>query len=203
MNENINKKNGTVRKELDLLFAGVKDYLDNAYNDMTLALDNTKKVGKFDADSTLVFFRSKERIDNLKLILQYLLYLTSEVDIHTANHDDLVMPFTQFKQSVRYFFSQLLEEDVKKAIYEDYLHIAMDDKEAVAEVNRRIDDTHQRLMRMCDAAVSPVCEDFSILFRALMEYVRYWSELGRNDRKRVRKSYVYIYKLSKILRESL
>ncbi|MCP4213372.1 MAG: hypothetical protein GY765_01890, partial [bacterium] len=96
--------------ELRFLFTEVQNYLDDVYIDMVKALGMRKKNSQLDLEATMDFFRSKERVDIIRIVLQYLVYYLREVDINHEKKDAMLKPFLQFRESIIDLFDLLLED---------------------------------------------------------------------------------------------
>ena len=63
------------------------------------------------------FFRSKERDQNLKFILQYLMNFLKRIPLEKDIENEPVNPFKQFKEFTVSIINLLMEDDVKQAIF--------------------------------------------------------------------------------------
>ncbi|MCP4148186.1 MAG: hypothetical protein GY757_10595 [bacterium] len=188
---------------VDFLIAEARKFLEHAYEDFSKALKMRLNNEKMDNECTVAFFRSKGRLDNIKLVLQYLIYYTKEVDVKKEKKEDIIKPFEQFRESVHFLYSLMGEADVQKAIFREYIRVTPLEIGTFNKFEHEILGKQKDLLKMISRADSPRIESFHTLFDSLEKYSEYWFEIKDNNFARIRKSDVYIFELARLLREKM
>ena len=145
------------------------------------------------------FFRNKEREENTRLILQYLLMFLQKAPNGEIAFHNQVAPERQLREFVGYQVDLLLEKDVKKAILREYSQLGILRTGNFWYYEGRIADLHKELSQARifspghgPAAIIQLCQ-------ILEKLCLFWFDLCREDMRRVRASDIFIYKLSLIL----
>lgn len=198
---NESKIAGTIDEfEIEFLIDQALRFIEDLYLEMCNGF-HLRAGGDIDQDTAYIFFRSKERIDNLKMLLQYLIYFVREVSYQVLMHDDLQKPFHQFRAFIQNHVGLLAEDDVKSAIMREYVRRLPIAEHSLDDFERRIEAQHQMLNAMLAGADKPSPEGFFKLFDALRQTSRFWLELKDHQCRRIRRSDFYIYKFSRLLLE--
>ena len=198
---NENQLAGTIDGfEIEFLVDQALRFIEDLYLEMCNGF-HQRAGGDIDQDTAYIFFRSKERIDNLKMLLQYLIYFVREVSYQALVQEDLHKPFRQFRGFIHNHIGLLAEEDVKNAIMREYIRRLPLAEHSRDDFERRIATQHQALNAKLAGAEQPSPEGFFKLFDALRQTSRFWLELKDLDCRRIRRSDFYIYKFSRLLLE--
>ena len=190
--------------ELSYTIENAKLYIDNIYLDMNQASKkriNSRQLNEKDIQD---FFRAKQRVDNTKLILQYLIALVEGSLQMTINKNPSVKPYEQFKNSLEFSFNQFKSEDVRKAIINDFTAIKFMEEMGQSECDDQIDFFWEHLFKYINAGKSPTNKGFTQLLKGLMEHVNFWFLVRNYNPDKIRRSDFFIYKLSQhLLQDSL
>jgi len=198
MEDNIQTIFSVDEYEFGFFLQEVKQYLETVYEDMTRSLKLRYNQDEMDDQATFEFFRTKDRIDNIMIILQYLLHF-SEKSIPTSTEDNLEEQFEQFKEAVCFQFGLLLEDDVKKALYKELIPTTPDHMRSREYFENKIQEEYDTLMHLVKAAQSSGVQEYTDLFDGLIRYYQFWFEVKTQSFNKIRKSDMYIYRLSKYL----
>jgi hypothetical protein len=199
MAESLDRENLSDPAEREFLFIELRHYLRIIDLEMDRATEARQNDEAVDPDMAEVFFRAKERNENVKQLLQYMMAFLAKIPLREDIERDIADPFAQFKTFANFQISLLLEADVRRAILREYRKrgLVNDGNEwyyKLAVVERCEEEMH-----LVKKAVEPSREDWNRIFRALQDNCRFWFEVRQLDMKRIRKSDVYIYRLSRLL----
>lgn|GEM_PF-5402639 len=186
--------------ELEFLIEQVNRFIEQLYLDMSNGY-HSRGGGFIDEITAFHFFRSKERVDNLKILMQYLVYFVKEISVHSLGEHDLVKPYEQFKEFIRKHIDMMEEADVRQAIMREYVHVLPLEDHLLETFDKKIIGQHRKLIRLIDTASLPTADNFFKLFDSLRLFSRFWFDLKNQDHRRIRRSDFYIYKFSRFLIE--
>ena len=171
------------------------DYLDRLDLDNVAALEARMRTA-LSYEDAFCFFRSKERLNNTRLIIQYLIRfcdgLPDEADIMT----DIVNPFEQMREFSAYHVHQLGEEDVVEAILSEHREFGLLKESNLWYYQGQIRKSHQEFQRTLERAILPDREGYTALFTTLRNVSRFWFSVRREEIKHCRRTDLYIYLLS-------
>ncbi len=199
--ENIETIESYDEMEMNLFIAEIRTFMENVYSDMAKSLNMRAKRYRVNEKDAIAFLRSKERMDNLNLILQYLIFYNRKGNLLADDPDERIKPFEQFKDALRFLYNQMLELDVKKAIFGEYVNILPIEEHSMELFDEKINVAHDTLIELCTCAFRPDKEGFEKVFDSLLKFSHYWFELRNHDLARIRKSDVYAFKLAKRLKD--
>jgi hypothetical protein len=185
--------------QLDFTIIEVKHYIRNVEVDWMQIMAERSQPNEMNPDEALFFFRSRERLDNSKFLLQYLLSFVDRLPLQPDLAGDIANPFAQFKSFVQFQIALLKEEDVAKAIMQEYTSLGL-----VNEANRwyydfKLSEKFDELGKLVEGACIATVDAYFQLFDALQRLSLFWFEIRGDNIRRVRKSDMYIYKLAQIL----
>lgn len=148
---------------------------------------------------TYKFLRSQERTRNTRLILQY---LTAFVP-HLPSEDDIagkpVNPFEQMKSFVVYNISLLKEPDVSNAILKEHERLGLLNDTNTWYYRGQIDKNYKTLKDLVEGSGKATIEGYRQVFGSLQRLATFWFSVRNQDLNRVRKSDLFIYKLTRLL----
>lgn len=176
--------------ELDLLIEEIQNFIDTVYMEMGQAVIR-RNPEEMDDEVTCAFFRTKERIDILTVILQYLLAFVQQLPLGQTAGD----LFRQFREMVLAYYRVLLDVDVREAICREYRRFVSLQSQAEVDAEARILRLYEEAAALIATAAEPVLEDYHKLFQALLRFSEFWFEVRGFNFRRIRKSDIYIYKM--------
>ncbi len=184
------------RFERDLIVWDVAHYLSKleAKGDIALLQRLDEQL---DPANMLQYFKSRERLHNVKLLLQYMLDFLKRPPHAAPDSAENAERFRQFRSFVRFQADLLLEDDVGQS-----LESAAPSPGGTGEplpVRERAKRFHDELRAMLEQEWPDSRERFVNLFAALRRLSLFWFDLHGMDPGRMRKSDVYIYLLGKLL----
>lgn len=164
---------------------------------------NKRQESQLNAAETDKLLRNQERIYNTKLILQYLhtflakLPLEKDVEIEGK----IVNPFEEIRSFILYQLNLLKEKDVYTAILREHERLGLLKDTNYWYYRGQIDKGHKTLTKLIRRTDSATVQDYHILFLGLQCLCTFWFSVRNEDIKRVRKSDIFIYKLTRYLLE--
>jgi len=152
---------------------------------------------------TLAFFRNSERLKNIKHILQYQIKFINgfpdedRVDTLPEN------PFIQFKEFVIYMVEQLKTSDVEESIFREYKELGLLKNSTRWYYKGTINRAYEEIIELVVSARKAIPEDYKKLLISLKKHSIFWFSVRRENLDRIRKSDIFIYRLSNILLKKL
>ena len=159
----------------------------------------TRKSLQVISDYTVNFFRNQKRVQNVCLILQYLAAFLSKLPLKEEIEGQQVNPFEQLKSFTRFRADLLKTPDVLSFILMEYMRVGVLDKTNVWYYRGLVSKNNKQIIEIVENAKTAVVEDYCKLFEALQRICLFWFSVKNEDIKQVRKSDIYIYKLTRIL----
>ncbi len=160
---------------------------------------NYKRSEKIDNDALNKFFRSKERIEYCKFILQYLIKFMNKLPTQQEIRTMPVNPFEQFKSFVKYSLGLLKETDVANCIFREYKKRFEWNEESSIYCQKYINKYFKHIEQYIKSSKTCSTENFCKLFLATQELCVLWFSVKNEDINHVRKSDIYIYQLTLLL----
>jgi len=114
-----------------------------------------------------------------------------------------VNPFEQLKSFIRYNVELMNHKDVKRLIDSQTSKKSSSDEKSPPNYLDFIHKNYSEIICLLDNAKAPVLKHYQYLFDALQKLCNFWFEVKHQDISQVRKSDVYIYKLSYLLLERI
>lgn len=184
--------------EIELLKVEVELFLNKTEASQDEIIAQRSNLG-FSQATLNKFIRDKGRNENTSNILQYL--LTFQVNIpRTAEIDNKPLnPFEQFRKLVSYEVGLLLEEDVKKAVFNEINQVGSLNGDNVWDFQGKIIEKSRELNELIITGASDVSSTFFTLCLVLEHLCLFWFDVKQGDVFRIRRSDIYIYKLARIL----
>jgi hypothetical protein len=185
---------------LEKLKQDIEDYFN------TTALEGYRiikfrKNNEVSSKDTFKFFRYKERTQNTHHIIQYMVAFLEKLPLAEDIVNEVINPFEQFKGFVRYNIDLLIEADVVEGILGEYQRTGLLNDKNSWYYKGQIEKLYNYLSKMLDEAAQPVKSDYEKLLKIVQRLCLFWFSLRGENYQRVRKSDIFLYKLSKILTE--
>jgi hypothetical protein len=159
------------------------------------------RVNKVLSASTIErFFRSRERSERISRILQYLLAFLTHIPGPSELEKEPVNPAEQFREFILYQVDLLLEEDVKNAVFREVNDQGTIGDGNVWDYQERIISKNRELRELVANGGGTFTETISVLCHALEELSRFWLEVKHGDACHTRRSDIYLYALSRIVK---
>lgn len=183
---------------LNLLLADVHNYIKTAEEDNVKFL-HTQSPGLITSKETATFFRGHERTRNNRVILQYLVTFLSKLPLQKDIEGKIVNPFEQLKSFIIYNVNLLKDPDVVSIILAEHERLGLLNETNVWYYRGQISKNHKQILEVAESARTISREGYCKLFEALQRYCLFWFSVRNEDIKRVRKSDIYIYRLTHLL----
>lgn len=183
--------------ELNTFFSTLKDFLEK------IEIDNIEAINRrgvsISPKETFEFFRSQDRINNTKLILEYLISFIVKLPLKEDIVNEEVNPFDQIKQFLKKTMKLLKERDVRDAILNEHDRVGVLNDNNLWYYRGRIDQTYKEIGKLMKNVIKPDYPDYKNLFLSIQILSKYWFSQRNEDLDRIRKSDIYLYKLAAIL----
>ena len=145
------------------------------------------------------FYRSHERIQYIKLILQYLIFFLSNIPLEDEIRDKPANPFKQFKEFVNFNTELLRESDVIDAVLREYEKQGVLNERNEWYYRGQVDKCFTKIKEIISGADRPLIRDYRKLFEALQGLCSFWFSVRSHNLENIRISDVFIYKLTWVL----
>ena len=162
-----------------------------------------KRGDEITPEETYEFFRSQERINNTKLVLQYLISFTKKLPMQEDIKEEQINPFKQFKLFILRLMKLLKERDVRDAIISELDNNGVLNDNNLWYYRGRIDITYKDIHKFLETADNPDYPDYRALFLSIKALSKFWFAQRNENMKKIRKSDLFAYKLSAILIEKI
>ncbi len=180
--------------------ATIKQLETDAIKAANSRLTNKEKLAAEDAH---IFFRSQERMSNVKLILQYLVAFVEKVPMKSDLKDDIANPFKQFKSFIDYNVELLTAKDVVSAAIELDKKLGLINDTNIWYYKGRIVQTHKKLKRVLIECREPLTDDYINLFEVARDLSIFWFSFRNQQLDKIRQTDIFIYLLSTYLIKAL
>jgi len=155
--------------------------------------------GELDADNTYRFLRSQERVENIRLILQYMISFISHLPMENELETAEINPFEQFKHFALNAVQLLKEKDVTNAILKEHEKLGLLNETNNWYYRGQIDKSYKAIKAAFEDAQKAVLADYRKIFQGLQSLCTFWFSVRNQDIKRVRKSDIMLYQLTRII----
>lgn len=146
------------------------------------------------------FFRSKERNEKIGHTLQYLLTFLTHIPGPAEIEKEAVNPAEQFREFIRYQVDLLLEEDVKKAVFREINNLGSLNDDNVWDYQEQIINKNRELRELVVKASNGITKTIATLCHVMEQLSLFWLEVRHGDECRTRRSDIYLYSLSRIVK---
>ena len=186
--------------EIETLTENIRRYIDEPAHDQECNRAGSE-AGELSPVQLRHFFRNREREENTRLILQYLLMFLDQAPEEVVPFLEQDPPEKQLREFVRFQVGLFLEKDVNKAILNEYSQLGILRTGNFWYYEGRIHDLHEELSGTLAECPDHGAAALIQLCRILERICLFWFDLCREDVRRVRASDIFIYKLTLILRK--
>lgn len=194
----LNEENLDASAAVQQLITDVNLYL-KAVEAENIKFLNAREKQQITSTDTYRFFRSQERSRNIRLILQYLVTFLTKIPLKKDIKEDVVNPFEQLKTFTRFHTDLLKEPDVGNAILREHERLGLLTETNTWYYRGQINKNYKQVVEVLDSAAAISIDGYCRLFEALQRLCLFWFSVRNENIKRVRKSDIYIYKLTRIL----
>jgi hypothetical protein len=187
----------TNQNEKDLI-REVDEYL-RFMNNKSIEQTQIDNEEKLNPDAMYLSLRNQERVENDKLVLQYLLTFLKAAPSTEQLKQEPVNPFDQFKTFVLFQIRLLQETDVVKAIIRDG-----QESKSLGKWNEyywriRISQLYQKAMDLIREKQCNTIEDCINCFYILQDICQLWFDIRYKNGRPIRPSDIITFKLTKVL----
>jgi hypothetical protein len=146
------------------------------------------------------FFRSQERSEQVSRTLQYLLVFLARIPESGDIAAVPVNPAEQFREFIRFQVDLLLEKDVRGAVFREINSLGSLNDGNVWDYQEQIFSKNRELRKLVSQDGGDVSETIATLCLALEKLSLFWIGIKHGDLQRTRRSDIYLYKLSRIVK---
>jgi hypothetical protein len=146
------------------------------------------------------FFRSRERNEQVGRTLQYLLAFLTHIPGPAEIEREPVNPAEQFREFIRYQVDLLLEDDVRMAVFREINNMGSLHDANVWDCQERIFGKYRQLREQVARDGGGIAPTIAALCHVLEQLSLFWLQVKRGDLGRARRSDLYLYSLSRIVK---
>lgn len=146
------------------------------------------------------FFRNRERNEQVGRTLQYLLSFLTHVPGPTEIEQGPVNPAEQFREFTRYQVDLLLEDDVRKAVFREINAMGSLDDDNIWDCQERIFGKYRELRELVARDGGGIAQTIAAMCHVLEQLSLFWLQVKRGDLCRARRCDLYLYSLSRIVK---
>jgi hypothetical protein len=183
---------------IQMLIVDINRFIDTVEQENVKYLIARKNL-QVAPDHTVKLFRNQKRIQNVCWILQFLVAFLSKLPLKDEIKGQPVNPFEQFKTFIRFRVDLIKTPDVSRSILMRYERLGILNESNAWYYRGKISKNYKQIIKLVDSARTATIENYCKLFEALHRLCLFWFSVKSEDIKRVRKSDIYIYKLTRIL----
>ncbi len=194
----LNAENLEEESALNRLLADIQNYIKTAEDDNVKYL-HAQNRGLITSNDTARFFRGHERTRNNRVILQYLVTFLSRIPMKEDLEGKIVNPFEQLKSFILYNVNLLKDPDVVSIILAEHERLGLLNETNAWYYRGQINKNYKQILEVAESARTVSREGYCKLFEALQRLCLFWFSVRNEDTKRVRKSDIYIYRLTRLL----
>jgi hypothetical protein len=196
--QKLNAENLEEESALKRLLADVITYIKTAEGDNVKFLHEQSR-GQLTSKDTAQFFRGHERTRNNRVILQYLVTFLTKLPMKEDLEGKIVNPFDQLKSFILYNVNLLKDPDVVSIILAEHERLGLLNETNAWYYRGQINKNYKQILEAAESAKTVSGEGYCKLFEALQRLCLFWFSVRNEDIKRVRKSDIYIYRLTRLL----
>ncbi len=198
--EKLEKENYKSNKKIKELIKEVNVYIEKVEDESLESLIKKKGVDKvLSSTEAFKFLRSMERIENTKFTLQYLIKFIEKLPGKDIIKNELENPFKQFKGFVENLVNLLISDDVVFAILREHIRAGLINEKNIDDYKKKIDKIYNEINEILKTVKEPDEMSYKKLLVILINFSKLWFMVRNEDLRYVRKSDIYIYKLSNII----
>lgn len=192
--------NDTAGISPELLVEEVRYFINHVQQDMWEAY-KSRFPTTVDGGISYAFFVTKERVDLLRNLLEYLVFFVDRLPM-AADGADATVVFRHFKKTVRQYCSILDEKDVLGAVLIESL-MRRPDGLTPDEVREKRNSIQQLITILIARANAPDPSGYFSLFHALRQVSEFWFWVKGEEFRHIRESDLYLYRLATLLASRL
>jgi hypothetical protein len=184
---------------IDLLKQEAANYLKKMEASLTKVL--SERPAKVLSPTELEqFFRNKERNEQIGQTLQYLIAFLTHIPGPAELEKEPANPAEQFREFIRYQVDLLLEEDVKKAVFREINNLGSLNNSNVWDYQEHIIDKNREWRKLVSKNGGGSAQTIAALCHVLEQLSLFWLQIKGGDIGRTRRSDIYLYALSRIVK---
>jgi hypothetical protein len=180
------------------LIKNVEIYVEKMDQQDLTKMQNLTKAQATDSGAYRIF-RSFERTQNIKRMLQYLCSFVQQLPGEMELSQEAVDPFDQFKSFVGAYADLLKEDDVRRAVIRVQEQLNLVKEGNLWYYEGRIDQSHKEAVKLLKASKKSAIKDYLNLFRAVQVMASFWFQAKNENIENVRRSDLYMFQLAEIL----
>jgi len=196
--EIIHKKKSYTPEEIGLLKAEVELFLNQKEPSQSEILAQRAKTLSSPVPHTIAF-RSRERVNKTKQILQCLIAFLANVPGTDECEGQHPTPFEHFLGCVLFEVDLLLAEDVKDAVFFEINQLGSASGGNVWDYMGRVIDKNRELNELIITGTSNAASIFITLCLVLEDLCLFWFDVKQENMSRIRRSDIFIFELACIL----
>ncbi|MEN8152962.1 MAG: hypothetical protein ABFR75_02995 [Acidobacteriota bacterium] len=187
------------QSQIAFLVIEIEGFLDGFVEDNLNTFLSKRNEDKMMYKDTSDFFRKRERYNQSKFLLQYLVHFLKSLPMEDRISKMPVDPFGQLKEFVSFHVELLKEDDVVEAVLREYKMLQLLSDKNIWYYKGKMKSTYSSIRELVNSAQHAEVEDYLKLFKALKKLCIYWFSIRREDESRVRKSDLYVYSVVRVL----
>ena len=195
--EIIHKKKSYTPEEIGLLKAEAEFFLNEKEPSQPKILAQRAKT--FSAVPLKIAFRSRERVNKTKEILQCLIAFLAHVPATDECQGQHPNPFEHFLGCVLFEVDLLLAEEVKDAVFFEINQLSSASGGNVWDYMGKVINKNRELNELIITGTSNVASIFITLCLVLEDLCLFWFDVKQEDMSRIRRSDILIFELARIL----
>jgi hypothetical protein len=147
------------------------------------------------------FFRNRERNEIIGQILKYLLAFLDQIPGTIIYENKMLNPIEAFRECILSLVALLLEDDVKKAVFNQVNQRGSLGGDNVWDYQGLIIEKNRELQELMAMAAGDDSRALFAMCLVLEQFCLFWFDVKQGDLRRIRRSDIFTYKLAKILQE--
>ncbi len=181
--------------ERELLLSEVQYFIEHIEEEINAAL-RWRELDQAAEAVTAALFRDKQRIQLLRVILQELVTLSRSLPTAEGGPSEVTERFLRFRQAVASYIGCLQNDELIRAIVSEYQRFGPLQDPTRQDIEKKIADICRELNGMVQQARSADASGYLQLLAALHKQCLFWFEIRGFNFRQIRKSDVYIFKLT-------
>ncbi len=146
-------------------------------------------------------FRSRERNEKTSQILKYQLSFLDQYPGTVIYENSMLNPIEPFREGVLFQVNLLLEEGVKKAVFNEVNQMGPLDGDNVWDFQEMIIEKNRELQELMAMAAGDDARALFAMCLVLEQFCLLWFDVKQGDLRRIRRNDIFIYKLAKVLQD--
>ena len=201
----------SIQMHLDALNPEDADVIIGVLSDCAAALDDLdkqdhywltrrKEYSPMTATEAHSYFRSQERSNNTRLLLQYLQSFWDHLPTPQENDQDMANPWRQILDFVRFAIDLLESDDVINAALRFNRELGLVTDGTAWYYRGKIRHAHQSLHQLFLLCQKPDAAGWTSLLNVIQSLCLFWFRIRNENIKKVRRSDLCIYQLCRMIR---